>query len=391
MYVYGTRGPGPGARGLATNGTLCVSASVPAVTDGIAPPGRQRPRLFDAFPGLADRVPWMPLAHAPTPVERCTAIGDWLGRDDVWMKRDDLASPLYGGNKVRRYEFVLADAVAHGARRLVTAGGIASTQVMATALFGRALGLAVKAVLFDQPLTHFARRALLVDATAGAELVYGGSYLGTALAVARARLDGGYLILPGAAGPLANLGYLDAMIELDDQVRAGQMPRPDVIVVPAGSSGTLAALALGVAWLGWPTEVVGVRITTPLACNRVTVEALAAATARFVRRRSPGGRPLTTGRFRIVGDALGPGYGHPTPEALDALPRVTSLIGVPGEVTYSGKALVALRRLAADERQRGRTLLLWNTLSAVEPPVAPDARERLPPALARLLDQPVVA
>lgn len=358
--------------------------------DGVSPPGRARPLLFDAFPGLASRVPWMPLAHAPTPVERCAPIAAWLGRDDVWMKRDDLASPLYGGNKVRRYEFVLAEARERGARRLVTAGGLASTQVMATALFGRALGLAVHAVLFDQPLTRFARRAMLASATAGATLEYGGDYVSTAALTARARLGGGHLILPGAAGPLANLGYLDAVLELDQQVRAGQCPRPDVIVVPAGSSGTLAALALGVAWLGWPTEVVGVRITTPLACNRATVSLLAAATARFVRRRSPG-RALDVGKFHIDPGSLGPGYGHPTPGALEALPRVGDLLGVPGEITYSAKALDALRRLASDPRQGGRTLLLWNTLSAVEPPVADDAAARLPPSLRRLLDAPVVA
>ena len=151
---------------------------------------RSRPALFDAIPGLAGRLPWRPLAHAPTPVERCSAIASWLGRDDVWMKRDDLISPLYGGNKVRRYEFVLADALERKARTLVTAGGIASTQVMATAILGAHVGLPVRAVLFDQPLTRFAQRALLADATAGARLIHGGGYGLTALRTARAQARG---------------------------------------------------------------------------------------------------------------------------------------------------------------------------------------------------------
>ncbi len=69
----------------------------------------------------------MALAEVPTAVEACDAIHDWLGRDGVFMKRDDLVSRLYGGNKVRRYEFVLADAKERGAKRIVTLGGLASS------------------------------------------------------------------------------------------------------------------------------------------------------------------------------------------------------------------------------------------------------------------------
>lgn len=356
------------------------------------PERRTRPRLFDVMPSLAERVPWRPLARVPTAVEPCAAIASWLGRGDVWMKRDDQISPLYGGNKVRRYEFVLADALERGARALVTAGGLASTQVMATAILGAHAGLSVRAVLFDQPMTRFARRAMLADVTAGAELIHGGGYGLTALrtALALRATPGGYLILPGAAGPLANLGYLDAMIELDDQVRAGLCPRPDAIVLPTGSSGTLAALALGASWLGWPTEILGVRITSRVACNRASIGLVIAQTARFLRQRAPSIR-LGEPRYRLLHGALGPGYGHPTPEALEAMAQVEALLGVPGEVTYSAKALVGLRSLCADPRYRGKTLLLWNTLSGVQPPVADDAPERLPPALRRLLDAPVVA
>ena len=132
---------------------------------------RQSPLLFDTFPGLARNLPWIPLAHAPTAVEECAAIYPWLGRADVWMKRDDLVSPLYGGNKVRRYEFVLAEAQAAGAERLVTSGSLATTQAMATALFGHALGFQVCAILYRWcALTHFARDTILNLAGAGVEL-----------------------------------------------------------------------------------------------------------------------------------------------------------------------------------------------------------------------------
>ena len=346
------------------------------------PPGRASPRLFDAIPALRGAVPWRPLCHLPTAVEPLAAFAEELGTARAWAKRDDLVSPVYGGNKVRRFEFVFADLEARGARRIVTAGGLASTQVTATALFGQALGLPVRAVLFDQPVTRFARAAVLTDLAAGAELTYGGGYARTAWRTLRAlRGDpGARLLLPGASNPLANLGYLDAMLELDAQVRAGAMPRPDVIVVPTGSSGTLAALALGAAWLGWPTEVVGARIATLAACNRLTVSLVAAATRRFVARFDPAFASLRP-RFTLHHGAFGPGYGAPTPEAVAGVALMERLTGQPGEVTYSGKALAALRALAASPRYRGKTFLFWHTLSSVRPPVPPGAEARVPPAL----------
>ncbi len=358
------------------------------------PRGRSAPLLFDAFPGLARGVPWIPLAHVPTPVDPCDALRDWLGRAGVYMKRDDLVSPLYGGNKVRRYEFVLADAQARGARRLVTAGGIASTQVMATALFGRALGLEVRAVLFEQPVTEFARQALLGFVDAGAELVNGGGYAGTAWRTWRAlrRDPGNYLILPGAANALANLGYLDAVLELAGQVERGEAPRPDVIVLPTGSSGTLAALALGCAYLGWDTEILGVRITTALACNRLTIGAVIRGTDRFLAAREPRWKPMRHRvRFAIHGGALGRGYGHPTPEATVGAAMLERLTGARGEVTYSGKALAALRVIAGEPAYANKTILLWNTLSTPRPSPSPEARSRIPPSLEWVFRREAVA
>ena len=352
---------------------------------------RTAPLLFEALPALARTVPWTPLAHVPTEVEPCTPLREWLGPacERVFMKRDDLISPLYGGNKVRRYEYVLADARARGATRIVTAGGIASTQVTATALFGRELGFRVTAVLFDQPVTPFARTQLKGFADSGADLVYGGGYVRTAWSTWRAlsKEPSSYLILPGAPHPLANLGYVDAMLELAGQVARGEASRPDLIVLPTGSSGTLAALALGCAHLGWSTEVIGVRITSAFACNRATIRVIAGATDRFLAARDKGWRPMR-GRLRysLYGAALGPGYGFATPEAEVGVKMVEALTGAPGEVTYSGKALAALRVIAKDPRHEGKTILLWNTLSTARPMLSPDASAKVPAELQWVLD-----
>jgi D-cysteine desulfhydrase len=337
-------------------------------------------------PGIA-RLPRIALADAPTPVERLTAIADYLGRDDVWVKRDDRISAVYGGNKVRRYEFVLADARARGAKKILTVGGFASTQVQATALFGRALGFAVTAVLFKQPITRFAKRALLASAGAGATLVYGGGYLMTVLrALGCWWRERGYFIAPGAASPLANIGYVDAMLELGEQVARGEMPRPDYILLPTGSSGTLAALAIGAALLGWSTEILGVRITSAIACNRLTINFLIRQTAAFLRQHGGPALPHAP-RYRLLPDQLGPGYGEPTIAAREAIAQVQRFSGVPGEVTYSGKALAALREVA--QAMPGKAILYWHTLSGTEPPAGDP--QTLPVKLRRLLDIEPVA
>ncbi|AUX23610.1 hypothetical protein SOCEGT47_041370 [Sorangium cellulosum] len=361
---------------------------------GSLPAARELP-LFAELPELARQVPWRPLAHAPTPVVPCAAIEGYLGRGGVWTKRDDRISPLYGGNKVRRFEFLLADAERRGARTLVTVGGLASTQVTATAIFGRALGFAVTAVLFDQPVTRFARRALLADAESGAALVHGGGYATTALRALRAhgRADRPYFILPGASSALPCLGYVDAMLELAEQVRRGEAPRPDRIVVPTGTGGTVAGLALGAAMLGWPTTIVGVRITERIASNRAVVRYEIGSMMRYLARRAPRftRRRLPDVRFEIDPRAVGPGYGAPTPASIAAIPEVERLIGVPGEVTYSGKALAALREIGRE--RPGETILLWQTLSSARAAAdaAPVGPEALPPAFARFFEGDVAA
>jgi D-cysteine desulfhydrase len=358
--------------------------TIPIATPIAVPPSRERPIVAE-LPEIGRDVPFRALVHAPTKVEACTAIEPWLGRGGVFQKRDDQSSPLYGGNKVRRFEYLLADAEAQGAKTLVTVGGLASTQVMATILFGRGAGFEVTAALFDQPVTRFAREALLTGAAGGGNLVHGGGYVSTAIRTLQTLrgVEKPYLILPGASNPLALLGYVDAMLELGEQVRRGEAPQPEVIVVPAGSGGTLAALAIGAAILKWDVLITGVRITDFIACNRVTVGFLIGALRRFLGRRAPAAKQIRMDRVRVAihHGAIGRGYGHATPAAIEAVPEVERLLGVPGEITYSGKGLVGLRAIAAEHP--GKTILYWHTLSSARRPGPLASPDDLPSGFAR--------
>lgn len=356
--------------------------------------------LFDRWPSLEARVPWIALADTPTAVERADAIEAFTEHKkhgvDLWMKRDDLVCSLYGGNKVRRYEFLLARAKAQGARTIFTLGGLASTQATATAVLARSLGFDVRLILYNQPITEFAREALLINAKVGASMHRSSNFV-----TAAARLlyelsqtppSERFVIEPGASSARANLGYIDAMLELGAQVDAGLCPRPDAILVPAGSAGTLAAIALGLKILQWDCRAIGVRIAPWIATNRVTIGARVKSTARYLERFGRCDPALVRGaRWEVMQGFLGPGYGYPSPEAIEGARVWKQLTGASGEVTYAGKQLAALRALVRDPALRGKTVLLWNTLSSIRPAVDPSLRARVPEAFQSVFDGPTVA
>lgn len=332
--------------------------------------------LLEVAPRLAAR-PFLPIAELPTPVQPMPALAA-AGR--VWVKRDDVVSSLYGGNKVRRWEWLLAEARAQGRSELLTIGGPGSTQLTSLAAHGQAHGFQVHGVIFEQPPSAFVEEALREDAHYRATLHFSkgayeapapprgapqrsGGYARTVLTALYflARHPRAYVIAPGASGPLATLSYVDAMLELGAQVRAGLLPRPDRVVVPCGSGGTAVGLALGAALLGWrDTTIEAVRITDLYLSNPITLGAIARASAALLRREGYRGPRLGT-RIEMNHRFIGPGYGAATPEAEHGSALFERAFGLPGEVTYSGKGLAALEQ-AVLARPR-ETILYWNTLS----------------------------
>ena len=180
------------------------------------------------------------------------------------------------------------------------------------------------------------------------------------------------MILPGASSPMAVLGYVDAMLELGEQVERGELPRPDLVVVSTGSGGTLAGLSIGAAILGWETLPIGVRITELFACNRATIRFLIAMTLRFLEKRAPSfsRKRIARPKFALHHGAIGGGYGFPTDDAIEAIPIVEKLLGVPGEVTYSGKGLAGLRAIGRENPDA--KIVYWATLSSVKPALPAD-------------------
>ena len=314
--------------------------------------------LLRRFPELEGRIPHLPLGEWPTPVQRL-ALGERLGAD-LWVKRDDLSAPLYGGNKVRKLEHLLADAVRERAGSLITMGGIGSNHVVATALYGRELGLRTVAVVAPQPVTPFVRHVLELVRALDVELVPCRSRLliPLALAGARRRADRPYVIGPGGSSPLGTLGYVAAGLELGQQVADGILPAPDDVFVALGSGGTMAGLALGLYLAGLRCRLVGVRVVERPLISKTWVRILLARTAHVLRTHVP---RLQAGSVEMILSHrfLGGGYGHVTTAATEAMQSLFDSDGLMLEPTYTGKVAAAmLEQVRAD---RARRLLFWHT------------------------------
>lgn len=312
--------------------------------------------LFSRYPELQQHLRYQSLGHFPTPLSPLPGL---VSSDiELWVKREDLAGTLYGGNKVRKLEFLLP-----GATSVLTFGGYGSHHVLATALYGRSLGCRVRALVYPQPNTPYARATCLAQAAAGAELIPSRGYLDLPYLYIRSRYgnvekgEERQVIAPGGSSPLGTLGWVSGGLELAAQIQAGVCPRFDRVYVALGSGGTAAGLALGLGiGLGSKAPVVmAVRVVPLLVGNRLVLSRLLAHTRALL--------PKERGRaadVRVVGGFVGQGYGHETAAGLDAVSRAKD-VGLTLEPTYTGKTLAALLAHAQAGQLRGQKVLFLNT------------------------------
>ena len=229
---------------------------------------------------LTDAVPRIRLGNLPTPVEELPRLARALGLRRLLVKRDDLTGLAGGGNKTRKLEFSVAEALRQGADTLVTLGAIQSNHARQTAAAAARCGLRCSLVLGGQPPAA-ENGNLLLDRLLGAEVVFCGVRPRdevAARAVAELREAGHrpYLIPLGASDEVGAVGFVAALEELRDQCRVGGF-LPDRVVVASSSFGTQAGLCLGAAALGFRPQIVGISIDAEL-------RELQAGVARVARR-----------------------------------------------------------------------------------------------------------
>jgi D-cysteine desulfhydrase len=276
------------------------------------------------------------LGNYPTPVRRLAALE--TRAVELWLKDDGAVHPLYGGNKVRKLELLLQQARACGARRILTAGTAGSHHALATALFGGAYGFETAAALCPQVWTPHAESTLRASLAAGLDVLSARSMAEVPLVMARARRPGDFVVPPGGASITGTLGYVRAVRELVQQVDAGALPEPDVIVAAVGSGSTVAGLSAGIVREGLKSRVMG--ITVSGAGRRILPWVL--FLAQRALRRDGGARGL--GRLRQVlqlDDRFGAaGYGVPSAAGARAAAAAREM-GLSLDPTYTEKSFAA--------------------------------------------------
>ncbi|MCU0270446.1 MAG: pyridoxal-phosphate dependent enzyme [Acidimicrobiales bacterium] len=292
--------------------------------------------------------PRLPLAGLPTPLQPLPRLGRALGFDEgaLWVKRDDLTALAGGGNKARKLEHLVADALARGADTLVTGGASQSNHVRMTGAAARAAGLRCVAVLGGLP-GEAPEGNLLLDALLGIELVWAQAYDGAAIEAAidaactRLATTGvvPYPVPLGGASPVGTLGYVRAADEI-----AGAAPTGAVVYTATGTGGTQAGLVVG---FGDHDRVRGVDVgALPDVDARITE--LVAAVAELADRAPP------AGCVQLDRSHIGAGYGDLTPEVHEAIHLAAATEGLVLDPVYSGKALAGLMA----DRRRG-LLAAW--------------------------------
>ena len=305
------------------------------------------------------RFPRRRYTPGPTPLEAMPHLSGKVHRD-LWIKRDDLLGLAGGGNKTRKLEFLVADALRHGADTLITVGAPQSNHCRLTLAAAVREGLKCRLVIEERVPGSYAADAtgnnLLFDLM-GVESVTvmpGGSDLADAMAAqadaVRAAGRVPYVIPGGGSTPLGALGYVACAQEILAQAFEAGVAF-DRIVVASGSAGTHAGLLVGLHAASWDGALTGINVRRPQAEQETNVHTLAVQTAALLRIAPPKKHAVT-----CLDRWVGPGYSLPTPAMAAAVRLAARTEGVLLDPVYTGKAfagllgLIETGEIAADER-----------------------------------------
>ena len=316
---------------------------------------------------LLSSFPRVPLAHLPTRLEHLPRLSAHLGGPEIWVKRDDCTGLATGGNKTRKLEFSMGEALERGADTIITVGAVQSNHVRQTAAAAARLGLKCEVLLehrVAEPGELYRNSGnVLLDRILGANLreyEKGTDFDAEMERIAdQVRSAGGkpYIIPGGASNPVGALGYVGCAEELLQQC-AEQGLVFDHAVLASGSAGTHAGFTVGLRACGSDLPILGVGVNIPQAGQEAKVFELACETAEYVDR------PGCVTREDIVADCnyIGAGYGEPTASMNEAVLMLARLEGLLFDPVYSGKALAGMIDYVREGRfTKGQNIMFLHT------------------------------
>jgi len=324
-------------------------------------------------PGLAARLPKYSIADLPTPLNEYQIQGTCEHRP-ILVKRDDLTNKLYGGNKLRKLEYLLQRARERDARRVATFGTVASNHALATALFSKAAGFECTCLLSHQSKTSKAPVALNMHLRNATEIVRFGGARAARVATMRATLQNRrtWVIPMGGSCWLGVIGFVNAALELAAQLDESGQDVPDRLYVANGTMGTVAGLAIGLALANIAIEIHAVRVTHDFIASRDSMQRLISKTVSMMRRLDNSIPDSITERCHIVfrDEFFGDGYAKTTPATDRAIAVAHEQLGLLLDTTYSGKAMAALLDDLTKGELADRKALFWNTHNSRVLPVS---------------------
>lgn len=327
--------------------------------------------LFELFPTLGKKMGFQPLISEPTPIQKLSTLGNLVGAKALYIKRDDLTHKRFGGNKVRKLELLLGDALASGAKGVLTWGMACSNHTTATAIHSRAAGLDCVCMHIHQPPTSYGKRNLILSHMAGAELLLFnnvGIRQATMLDINKEYKEkkgvSYYFIPSGGSNEFGAAAYLNAFLELKVQIDAKEMETPDIIVAPYGSGGTAAGIALGIALLKLPIQLVIANVDNATDADALEkIKTLFDLTVKLLRKRDDSFPPIDfpTDRVSMVRYTKD-GYAKVSQEGFNAGQLFLACEGIHLDGTYTSKTAACLLDVIAHNKDA--TILFWHTFYA---------------------------
>ena len=316
---------------------------------------------------LLTGFPRVSLAHLPTRLEFMPRLTKALDGPEIWVKRDDCTGLATGGNKTRKLEFSMGEALEQGADTIITVGAVQSNHVRQAAAAAAKLGMRCE-VLLEHRVTdpsELYRNSgnVLLDRVFGANLreyPKGTDFNAEMENIAgEIRAQGGtpYIIPGGASNPVGALGYVGCAEELLQQCDEQDVAF-DHLVLASGSAGTHAGIAVGLRASGSDLPILGIGVNIPREQQEAKVFALATETATYIDR------PGCVEREDIVADCsyVGPGYGEPTDGMNEAVLMLARLEGLVFDPVYSGKALAGMIDYVRQGRfEKGQKIVFLHT------------------------------
>ena len=315
--------------------------------------------------------PRVRITHGPTPLEFLPRLTETLGGPNLYIKRDDCTGLGSGGNKTRKLEFLMADAVKHGADTIITQGATQSNHARQTVAIAVKMGMKCDILLEDRTgskVENYKKSGnVFLDHLYGARVqeVPGGTDMNAAMASLaeelRTRGQKPYIIPGGGSNPIGALGYVTCALELVNQFNTQDL-RIDCITHATGSAGTQAGLVVGLEGTRSQIPVLGIGVRAAKEAQETSVYNLAVKTAELL------GVAGSVKRESVMAncDYVGGGYGVPTPGMIEAVTLMARLEGILLDPVYSGKGMAGLIDLCRRGHfKKGENVVFLHTGGAV--------------------------